>query len=418
MAALGRLEYQCGCRHSALFCRHELLQLSSCFMRDHPQQRRFHSLVPVAFLSSPSFSQSIAIDPRLQSLGSRVKTSLELTSPSLTSCMTSESLMCCAAGGKRPRRPPMWKSRHRRGSFNKADQLLESLDSVPNVKEEVYGALDTFVAWELDFPLITVKKALTTLEREKNWSRIIQIIKWMLGKGQGRSLGTYYLLLKAFSEEGRTEEGRDIFKKVFSRNLECTPLKMFSEIMKMYERHEMYEDILEVFADMEELNVRLDGRLSEIVSGTYEKIGDTERAYRVRLKYGLPKYRWRLINGKAVKFRNEDKDVAVSRWTNDKSSSRDCEEEHESNLAVSNGIGESESDEQRLVNETTDLNHNEDKMVAHEDSREHKSADDGEVESVDDEEFEIEEVESQQYENDPANEVYYRHLQTRNEMYV
>ena len=44
-----------------------------------------------------------------------------------------------------------------------------------NVKEEVYGALDSFIAWELEFPLITVKKALKTLEDQKEWKRIIQV---------------------------------------------------------------------------------------------------------------------------------------------------------------------------------------------------------------------------------------------------
>jgi hypothetical protein len=45
------------------------------------------------------------------------------------------------------------------------------------LKEEVYGALDTYVAWELEFPLITVKKALKTLEYEKEWKRIIQVFQ-------------------------------------------------------------------------------------------------------------------------------------------------------------------------------------------------------------------------------------------------
>lgn len=43
------------------------------------------------------------------------------------------------------------------------------------MKEEVYGALDSFVAWELEFPLISVKKALKTLEEEQEWKRIIQV---------------------------------------------------------------------------------------------------------------------------------------------------------------------------------------------------------------------------------------------------
>ena len=52
--------------------------------------------------------------------------------------------------------------------------LLLQIKGLSNVKEEVYGALDSFVAWELEFPLIAVKKALKTLEDEKEWKRIIQ----------------------------------------------------------------------------------------------------------------------------------------------------------------------------------------------------------------------------------------------------
>lgn len=50
------------------------------------------------------------------------------------------------------------------------------IKGLSNVKEEVYGALDSFIAWELEFPLITVKKALKALEIEREWKRIIQVI--------------------------------------------------------------------------------------------------------------------------------------------------------------------------------------------------------------------------------------------------
>lgn len=48
------------------------------------------------------------------------------------------------------------------------------------MKEEVYGALDSFVAWELEFPLIAVKKALRTLEVQGKWIRIIQVDKVLI----------------------------------------------------------------------------------------------------------------------------------------------------------------------------------------------------------------------------------------------
>lgn len=51
------------------------------------------------------------------------------------------------------------------------------MKGLSNVKEEVYGALDSFIAWDLEFPLIMVKKALKTLEIEKEWKRIIQVLQ-------------------------------------------------------------------------------------------------------------------------------------------------------------------------------------------------------------------------------------------------
>ncbi|KAG4149157.1 hypothetical protein ERO13_D05G324550v2 [Gossypium hirsutum] len=94
----------------------------------------------------------------------------------------------CAAKGPRPRYPRVWKSRNRIGTVSKSAKLVSCVKQLSNVKEEVYGALDSFIAWELEFPLITVKKALKILQNEQEWKRIIQVIKWMLSKSQGRSL--------------------------------------------------------------------------------------------------------------------------------------------------------------------------------------------------------------------------------------
>ena len=53
--------------------------------------------------------------------------------------------------------------------------MLMQVKELSNVKEEVYGALDSFIAWDLEFPLITVKKALKILQNEQEWKRIIQV---------------------------------------------------------------------------------------------------------------------------------------------------------------------------------------------------------------------------------------------------
>jgi hypothetical protein len=42
------------------------------------------------------------------------------------------------------------------------------IKELSNVKGGVYGTLDSFLAWELEFPLIVVKKALKTLRMKGN----------------------------------------------------------------------------------------------------------------------------------------------------------------------------------------------------------------------------------------------------------
>ncbi|TYI77486.1 hypothetical protein E1A91_D06G144000v1 [Gossypium mustelinum] len=73
----------------------------------------------------------------------------------------------CAAKGPRPRYPRVWKSRNRIGTVSKSAKFISCVKQLSNVKEEVYGALDSFTAWELEFPLIIVKKALKILQNEQ-----------------------------------------------------------------------------------------------------------------------------------------------------------------------------------------------------------------------------------------------------------
>lgn len=60
-------------------------------------------------------------------------------------------------------------------SFRVNEYRYVQIKGLSNVKEEVYGALDSFIAWELEFPLVIVKKALVILEDEKEWKKIIQV---------------------------------------------------------------------------------------------------------------------------------------------------------------------------------------------------------------------------------------------------
>ncbi|XP_057826883.1 pentatricopeptide repeat-containing protein At4g21190 isoform X4 [Cryptomeria japonica] len=204
----------------------------------------------------------------------------------------------CFAKGPRPRKPRIWKTRTRIGTVSKSEKLVQHIKALSNVKEEVYAALDSFIAWEVEFPLITVKKALKTLQAEKEWKRIIQVTKWMLSKGQGKTMGNHYLLLDALAQEQRIEEAEELWNQIFKRHLEYVPRMFFTRVITMYEQNNMPDKLIEVFADMEELGVKPDHLSITIVASTFKNLGMLDKYEKVLKKY--PETDWKPFyrNGK------------------------------------------------------------------------------------------------------------------------
>lgn len=213
------------------------------------------------------------------------------------------SLVVCGARGPRPRYPRVWKTRKRIGTISKSQKLVQCIKGLSNVKEEVYGTLDSFVAWELEFPLIAVKKALKTLEDEKEWKRIIQVIKWMFNKGQGKTMGSYYTLLNALIEDGRVEEAEELFGKIFSRYLEGLPRTFFMRMISLYYSLGSHQKMFEIFADMEELGVRPDGSIVRMLGEVFQKLDMLDKYEKLKKKYPPPKWEYRYIKGKRIRIR-------------------------------------------------------------------------------------------------------------------
>ncbi|KAD7479672.1 hypothetical protein E3N88_02808 [Mikania micrantha] len=211
------------------------------------------------------------------------------------------NVVVCAAKGPRPRYPRVWKTRTKIGTVSKSLKLIECIKGLSNVKEEVYGALDSFIAWDLEFPLITVKKALKALEHEKEWKRIIQVTKWMLSKGQGRTMGSYYLLLHALAEDGRIDEAEELWTKLFSDNLQSMPRIFFDRMIAIYYKRDMHDKMFE-----------------------HQKLKN---------KYPPPKWEYRYIKGKRVKIRSENlkKPVIGNKEINEFSNETDNDEDSNSN---------------------------------------------------------------------------------------
>jgi hypothetical protein len=73
-----------------------------------------------------------------------------------------------------------------------------------------------------------------------------QVTKWMLSKGQGRTLGTYTLLLEALDNEGRVEEADALWEKLLTEHEDATPRIMFTVVIAMFERHNQPKRLLQV----------------------------------------------------------------------------------------------------------------------------------------------------------------------------
>lgn len=68
----------------------------------------------------------------------------------------------------------------------------------------------------------------------------------MLSKGQGKTLGTYHLLLEALDQEGRVEEADTLWEKILTENEAYTPRMFFTSVIAMFERHNNPKRVLQV----------------------------------------------------------------------------------------------------------------------------------------------------------------------------
>ncbi|XP_050287545.1 pentatricopeptide repeat-containing protein At4g18975, chloroplastic isoform X3 [Quercus robur] len=201
-------------------------------------------------------------------MNSQVKCSVNQSGQLITNSKAVERKMINKAG---KREHHLWKRRDSAGSGQKALNLVRIVSGLPNEKESVYGALDKWTAWETEFPLIAAAKALRILRKRSQWKRVIQVAKWMLSKGQGATMGTYDTLLLAFDMDQRVDEAESLWNM-----------------------------ILHVFADMEELGVKPDQDTVRRVARAFQKLGQEEKQMLVLKRY---QSKWKYVHFKGERVR-------------------------------------------------------------------------------------------------------------------
>lgn len=187
-------------------------------------------------------------------------------------------------------------------SGTKAATLVNTVLSLSNVKEEIYAALDEWVAFEVEFPIIAMTMALRRLKQREQWLRIIQVSKWMLSKGQGKTFGTYESLLKAYEMDARLEDCEDLWEKLLMHYARSVPKNMFALMVNIYKRQQQPGKLIKVFEQMEDFRMRPDKDTLEVVKEAYRQLGQPEKQQSLTAKYP-PAWNYLRFKGKTLKVR-------------------------------------------------------------------------------------------------------------------
>ncbi|KAH9604323.1 hypothetical protein KSS87_020700 [Heliosperma pusillum] len=129
--------------------------------------------------------------------------------------------------------------------------LIKTLLDLGDSKDAVYGALDTWVAWEHNFPIAALKNVLLTLEKQQQWHRVVQVIKWMLSKGQGNTMGTYQQLIRALDMDHRADEAHNFWMKKIGNDLHSVPWQACHLMISVYLRNAMLDHLVKLFKGLE-----------------------------------------------------------------------------------------------------------------------------------------------------------------------
>ncbi|KAL8224612.1 hypothetical protein R6Q59_000448 [Mikania micrantha] len=168
----------------------------------------------------------------------------------------------------------------------KVNFLVKILDDLDDSKESVYNALDAWAAWEQDFPIGPLRQALIGLEKQHQWHRIIHVIKWMLSKGQGTTMGTYGQLVRALDMDHRAEEAHEVWVKKLAFDMHSVPWQLCHQMISVYYRNNMMERAVKLFKGLEAFDRKpRDKKIVKKVCDAYEILGLIEEKERLLKKY-------------------------------------------------------------------------------------------------------------------------------------
>ncbi|KAL2929006.1 hypothetical protein RDABS01_034417 [Bienertia sinuspersici] len=190
-----------------------------------------------------------------------------------------------------------------------ADFLWLQLFDLEDSKDAIYGALDAWVAWEQNFPIAALKNVLLALEKDQQWHRVVQVIKWMLSKGQGNTLGTYQQLIRALDMDHRAKEAHKFWMKKIGNDLHSVPWQACHLMISVYHRNNMLDHLVKLFQRLEAFDRKPPEKaILQKVVDAYELLGLVDEKERLLVKYDdlLRKTRDESKKSKKVKSRRKE----------------------------------------------------------------------------------------------------------------
>ncbi|KAF0918551.1 hypothetical protein E2562_025154 [Oryza meyeriana var. granulata] len=171
-------------------------------------------------------------------------------------------------------------------SAEKRKFLVNTLLDLKDSKGVVYSTLDAWVAFEQEFPLVSIKQALVALEKEKQWHRIVQVIKWMLSKGQGKTMRTYEQLLCALERDNRADEACKIWDDKIAHDLQSVPWRFCHLMLGIYYRNNRLDMLVKLFRNLEACGRKPPSKdIIRKVEDAYEMLGLIEEKKELLDKY-------------------------------------------------------------------------------------------------------------------------------------
>ncbi|XP_034685966.1 pentatricopeptide repeat-containing protein At4g18975, chloroplastic isoform X4 [Vitis riparia] len=115
---------------------------------------------------------------------------------------------------------------------------------------------------------------------------VTTVVKWMLSKGQGTTMGTYGQLIRALDMDHRAEEAHEFWVKKIGTDLHSVPWHLCHRMISVYYRNNMLENLVKLFKGLEAFDRKPQDKLVvKKVADAYEMLGLLEEKERIFEKY-------------------------------------------------------------------------------------------------------------------------------------